>query len=471
MTNAYSIDTSVSKQTKKRATDTKSFIAKAIEVHNGFYSYEKSVYKKSSVRIIITCPLHGDFSQIAANHIRGKGCPKCSGNFMDTDIFIKKSIIEHDGFYTYANTVYVNSTSKVVITCPIHGDFLQTPNGHIQGKGCLSCGVLKSSENQTSNTDDFINKAVKIHGNKYAYRKVDYKAAIKKVVITCREHGDFKQTPNAHLSGNGCVKCGAARTSAANSKSGEQFLSDARKTHGNRYSYSKVVYEGSHSKVKINCRIHGCFEQLPVVHIRGAGCPDCGKDKSARARSLTRDDFIKRASIVHSEKYNYDKVVYVNFKTHVIVNCPEHGDFSIVPSNHVFGQGIGCAKCTVQLNGFRRSVFKDRCARNDGMGFLYVIKCNSEKEVFYKIGITCNSVEERYRSKTAMPYEYKTIFVIKNNAEFVFDIERSLHKLLKPHQHEPKKPFGGQSECFTTIKPIKRLLEELESTHQLQLLA
>lgn len=120
---------------------TKEFIEKAKTVHNNKYDYSKSTYKVSSLPILISCPTHGDFSQIPNNHLRGEGCIKCSGhNVPTTEEFIEKVNKIHKNKYNYSKTNYIDSTTKVVIICKRHGEFLQSPFSHIQGAGCPHCG-------------------------------------------------------------------------------------------------------------------------------------------------------------------------------------------------------------------------------------------------------------------------------------------------------------------------------------------
>lgn len=119
----------------------------------------------------------------------------------------------------------------------------------------------------------------------------------------------------------------------------KNFIEKAKEIHGNKYDYSLVDYKNNNTKVKIICPIHGVFEQEPRIHINNkCGCPDCGGTKKSNT-----EDFIKKAKKVHGDKYDYSKVKYKNARTHVTVICPEHGEFSITPDNHLHGKG--CAKC------------------------------------------------------------------------------------------------------------------------------
>ena len=116
--------------------------------------------------------------------------------------FIDGCKIVHGDKYDYSKVSYVKKLEKIIIICKIHGEFEQLAHSHITGQGCIYC-----SGNYKSNTEEFILKAIKIQSNKYDYSKVDYYTAIINVIIICKDHGDFKQTPNSHLSGRGCPKC------------------------------------------------------------------------------------------------------------------------------------------------------------------------------------------------------------------------------------------------------------------------
>ena len=122
-----------------------------------------------------------------------------------TKIFIEKAKKKHEGTYNYSKTIYVNSRTKVIIICKIHGEFKQRPLCHTNvGHGCPECKI----QNRRMSLDEFIKRANKIHNNKYNYTKVIYKNKDTKVIIICPEHGEFKQRPNAHLQGHECSRCG-----------------------------------------------------------------------------------------------------------------------------------------------------------------------------------------------------------------------------------------------------------------------
>lgn len=127
---------------------TKSFIDACNYIHGGRYRYDKTKYVRRDQKVIITCPVHGDFEQTPGNHLYGYGCPACAGvNKLTPEIFISKAKNIHGDKYDYSLiTGDISSHRKVAIICPEHGVFQQTPTGHLSGKGCLKCTVKKRAK-------------------------------------------------------------------------------------------------------------------------------------------------------------------------------------------------------------------------------------------------------------------------------------------------------------------------------------
>jgi predicted nucleic-acid-binding Zn-ribbon protein len=312
---------------------TKEFIEKSKLIHSNKYDYSKVDYKNSTTNVIIVCKNHGSFYQIASIHLGGHGCPKCANKNVSTKEFIEKSKLIHGDKYDYSKVDYKYSNKDVIIICKIHGDFLQIPNTHLNNHGCSKCaGIAKS------NTIEFIENAKLIHGDKYEYFKVDYKNNITKVIITCKVHGDFLQTPKSHLKGHGCQSCYYETISDRLLQTKEEFIEKSILVHGDKYDYSKVYYNYSDEKVIIICKIHGDFLQAPISHYNGQGCPKC----SGTAK-LTTEDFIERSKKIHGDLYNYSKINYINNNIKVLIGCKKHGDFYQNPYGHYNGQG--CPKC------------------------------------------------------------------------------------------------------------------------------
>jgi ferredoxin-like protein FixX len=187
----------------------------------------------------------------------------------------------------------------------------------------------------------FLEKAKKIHGDKFDYSKVIYRNAKTKVTVTCKEHGDFLVTPNNHLTGYGCPKCCGRGFTA--SEQLENFIKDGHRIHNNKYDYSLVSI--TDKKLTIICPIHGEFKQLKRAHIiNKSGCLDCGKNTARDKNLLSKDEFIKKSNETHNNRYTYDNVVYQGAHKKVNVTCLDHGDFSITPANH-WSNGVGCPSC------------------------------------------------------------------------------------------------------------------------------
>lgn len=190
------------------------FINRAKIKHGNKFNYDKTMCIRGTEVVIITCPIHGDFEQTPTQHLKCvTGCTKCGKesipikNTRSQDEFITRSIVIHDDKYDYSKVVYIHGRIKIVITCPVHGDFEQEPNNHLNGAGCNQCGVNRLINSQRFSTEDFINKANLKHGDNYDYTKVRYYNLNTNVMITCPTHGDFEQTPSVHLLGCGCQKC------------------------------------------------------------------------------------------------------------------------------------------------------------------------------------------------------------------------------------------------------------------------
>ena len=309
---------------------TEEFIEKAKRVHGEEYDYSRVNYKNTKEKVIILCKKHGEFLQSPRDHLNGHGCTKCSGNKrrLTTGEFIKKAIKIHGDKYDYSKVNYKNADSKIKIICKKHGEFLQTPHSHLYGNGCIKCGGSKKLT-----TEEFIERAKEIHGDRYDYSKVNYINNSTKVCIICTEHGEFLQIPNHHLRGHGCPGCGGSEKLTT-----KEFIEKAKEVHGEKYDYSKVDYKDSKTKITIICKKHGEFLQIPYHHLNGRGCLKCsGKEK------LTTEKFIERAKEVHGDKYDYSRVNYKNNCSKIKIICKKHGGFLQIPSDHL--RGCGCSMC------------------------------------------------------------------------------------------------------------------------------
>lgn len=206
---------------------------------------------------------------------------------MTTKYFISKALVIHDAKYQYDEVYIIDSKTKVKINCPSHGMFIQQPSAHLMGNGCPKCGfqttlaaVKISNENKRICKDTFIQRAIKIHGNKYDYSNILYVDMKTKINICCTHHGVFRQSPTKHIDKShptGCPTCGGRPIITTGI-----FVERATNVHGDMYDYSKVMYKSYMSKVEIICKIHGLFKQAPDNHVsKKQGCPMCKREASS----------------------------------------------------------------------------------------------------------------------------------------------------------------------------------------------
>lgn len=194
----------------------------------------------------------------------------------DTRTFIQKARWVHGDKYDYSKVEYADQKSPVVIICPLHGEFYQKPVYHLSRKcGCSSCRYSVVASRLSWDTNEFIKKAKSVHGSSYSYGRSEYTRSGNKVVITCPAHGDFSQSANSHIQGNGCPKCRADKLSKMFLMDTESFIVRAMQVHNDKYEYGDVVYKNSKHKVIISCPIHGNFLQRPNDHLSGKGCQRC----------------------------------------------------------------------------------------------------------------------------------------------------------------------------------------------------
>lgn len=263
------------------------FLTDAKIVHGNKYDYSQvTEYVNNRVPVTIVCNTCGKpFPQAPHLHLMGHGCPHCANNIqLTTEEFIRRAKAVWGDRYTYEKSVYTTSKAKVVVTCPIHGDFDTIAYDFLKGHGCPDCGIEKVKQKRRISQDEFIAQCKATHGDYYDYSQTVYQGKRKKVTIICRKHGPFEQWPTNHMYGQGCPLCKFEEASVRNAKSKEQFIKEACKVHGNRYDYSKVVYINNKTNVTVICPDHGPFEVMPQDHIQKKnGCPKCQTSKGETA--------------------------------------------------------------------------------------------------------------------------------------------------------------------------------------------
>lgn len=258
-------------------------------------------------------------------------------------------------------------------------------------------------------TEYFILKAKIVHGDKYIYDKSSYINNRVAVCITCKEHGDFFQRPDNHLSGRGCSKCGEDVRVKKRKTKNQDFINKAKSIHGDTYDYTESLYDGCFSPIKIKCKKHGYFYQSPSKHLLGQGCKDCGFEKVSISKLMTLDAFISKAREAHGDKYDYSHVKYKKSNDKVKIICNSHGSFMMTPNNHLNGQGCHvCAK-----TGFDKT-------KN---GYIYFLI----GEHGVKAGIT-NKINQRLKQLIrATPFDFHLIAKVKTTGAEAMRKEKYYH--------------------------------------------
>ena len=248
--------------------------------------------------------------------------------------FVLRAVKKHGPKYDYSMVMYLRSDTKVDIVCPEHGIFSQIPNSHLNGRGCPECGKQKQLESLRITVDEFLERAKKVHGDKYRYTDLNYVDLDTEIRIVCPKHGVFGQRPQKHLRGHGCRRC-AKELPHYLQMTTESFIEKAKKIYGDQFDYSLVDYKKSCAKVKVVCREHGIYEVTPNNHLKKmGGCPACAEISRADKRRSNTQEFIDKAKRVHGDRYDYSCTKYTDANTKVNIKCSYHGIFVQMPTSH-----------------------------------------------------------------------------------------------------------------------------------------
>lgn len=274
------------------------FIKQAKEKHqSNQFDYSKVKYKSNHDKVTIICKRHSppfEFSQHAGSHLKGTGCPKCSGRLKrTTEGFIKEAREKWGEQFDYSKVEYKTSNAKVIIGCKKegHGFFEQVANSHLMGMlGCKQCNLTSQWTAET-----FLKKAKEKHGSFYDYSKVEFIDRHTEVKVICPKHGLFHVKPSNHVR-SGCRKCAGSEVSSL-----KQFISKANEHWDGEYDYSEVVFKNVSTNVLIKCPYHGPFSQRPSHHLDGAGCPTC---RESRGEFLIRRT-LRKLNLEHLQQTKF----------------------------------------------------------------------------------------------------------------------------------------------------------------------
>lgn len=300
----------------------------------------------------------------------------------------------------------------------------------------------------------FFDKCDAVHGKLYDYSTCEYINSKTPITVVCKTHGKVSMLPRTHLTGVGCPRCGdlsrVAKLIKNKTKSFEDFVENARRVHGDTYTYTESTYVDRATPTTIVCSIHGEFTQKPADHLSGNGCQTCGTNRVRRMNSSTTAEFVDKAKTIHGDSYTYNNTVYISAKTPVLITCRHHGDFLQVPNTHL--DGSGCRHCRTEKVGWEDSKWAAQGAASRRFtGYsVYVLKLYNDDEVFYKIGKTFVSIKDRTKDLIKM-YDYEVIARIPRDAKAACELERQLHRVNRENKYVPKHKFSGYTECYNSV--------------------
>lgn len=297
------------------------------------------------------------------------------------------------------------------------------------------CGCPKCSGRLPLTTDELISRCTEIHKGKYTYERAVYVNASTNFIATCPSHGDFDTTPNRHQKQIGG---GCPSCSVKRMLTTSEFVEKAVAIHGGKFSYADSNYMGDAVKLEISCtKGHKSFWQTPSNHLYNKrGCPTCSKNGVP-----TTSEYVAQCDVIHGGKFLYANTVYVGSDVKVIVTCKTHGNFSVRAGSHK--NGHGCPSCAKY--GYKVSE----------PGLFYVL---SDGELT-KVGITNRAVDKRareirkdsgknFQAQFSMPFDSGTTPLALETA--VLQILRTTHR-------RPDYSFNGSTESFYDVEPDKLL--------------
>ena len=377
-------------------------IEKFIEMHGDEFCYDKVVYIDNITPVEVYCKKHKyTFYPTPKNHKKGSKCYYCGRESQiqkakkEEDCFLKELIGIHGNIFDLSKLNYINTKTDIDLGCKKHGFFKRKPCDLLLGRGCNKC---KSQESKYNNREIFIEENKRIFGDITDFSLVGDISKDTKIDLVCTIHNhSFNLSVTARLNGQKCTKCAEENYSRIRTKTTEQYVTEARKIHGDSCDYTDTIYIKATENITVKCNKHNIyFSTNPDNHIRGGKCRKCLSEN------------ISKALKGKEGTCGYTRTGYIN-----------------------------------QANG--------REAR------VYLIKCFNENEEFYKIGKTFLELTTRFK-KSNLCYNYEEVHSIYGEAGYVYDLEIELQKKYKDYKYKPKNYFAGYTECFNMELPINKII-------------
>lgn len=216
----------------------------------------------------------------------------------------------------------------------------------------------------------------------------------------------------------------------------EYFIQRAKSKFHKKFDYSQVTYINASTKIRIVCPFHGEFEITPDSHLNSAyGCKKCGTDAMAKLqKERTLEKF--KQSILEDHLYDYSLSFFEKIHDKIEVGCPDHGSYFVTVDHHL--RGVRCKQCAAlkKTGGYSEQWFSNNPDQKNVPGSIYLLKMFDDKEEFLKVGITTNSLKQRYRGSK---YMYEIIRLHRDDLYKCYQLEKEIKKQFKNFLYKNKK--------------------------------
>ena len=296
------------------------FITKAKLTHGDKFKYHLVEYVNSLTKVKIECDKGHIFEQTPNHHVGGDGCRKCRGYYKTQEDFEAESIEMFPLMFDYSKTKFIDMSTPVILICSRNHEFTTVPTIHFrEGSkgGCMDCAHIETSLRNLYTQSQWIELAIKQHGDTYLYHKVEYTNSQTGVCVVCRKHGPFQVTPACHLGGTGCRKCGIERSAAAKLYTEadiEEAITNARILHNSRYKYIRVFRDEGRLMIEMHCPAHEIITQRLDHHLNGHGCDRCVPKYSKQQIEWLNYCSIRRPGIRHAENSGEYRIPGTSYK-------------------------------------------------------------------------------------------------------------------------------------------------------------
>ena len=333
------------------------------KVHGNKYEFEIPANVRTNIKIKFFCKLHGQSEALVSQLLAGNGCKNCgrvaasTKRALTTKQWVAKAKIIHGDKYDYSKTKYINSKTKVTVTCSRHGDFEINPSNHIQPtlrRGCKGCsgGKILNFDNSTKklSQNEFLKRVKGATTKNLDFSKSIYNGQRETVKVICKIHGEFEAWPHNLFAGQSCPSCASIETGKKHRVDPIVITERLNSHFGSKYEIDQNSIKMVTKKIKLKCEKHGWFDGLLSNLLQSSGCPICTSQRVAKIRNkkntLTKGQIIKRFKLVHGDRYDYSSIEPNGTISVVKIKCEKHGVFEQKVSTHFSGKG--CPDCGLE---------------------------------------------------------------------------------------------------------------------------